>query len=137
MVLSGVVIHTTRGAVPVNERRKTAVLRLLRREESGAAIARWYGIGATVYGGRDEFIAAGEGAPARGVRDGTTSNDRRIAELERQAESHDQLIGKLTIANRERKLAVDLRSVSEDQHFVGIFADRFFLSAYNVPAVCS
>ena len=46
--------------LPVKERRE-AVLRLLRREEPGAAIARRYGVAeATLYRWRDEFLAAGE-----------------------------------------------------------------------------
>jgi transposase len=89
-----------RSEVPANERRE-AVLSLLRREESGAAIARRYGIGeATLYRWRDEFIAAGESALAGGMRNGVATNDRRIVELERQVESRDQVIGELTIANR-------------------------------------
>jgi transposase-like protein len=70
-----------RSEVPVNERRE-AVLSLLRRDESGAAIARRYGIGeATLYRWRDEFIAAGEAALAGGMRNGAPTHDRRSSNL--------------------------------------------------------
>ena len=99
-----------RSEVPVTERRE-AVLSFLRREEPGAVIARRYGVAeATLYRWRDDFLAAGEAALAGSTRDGINSRDRQFAELERQIESRDQVIGELTIANRVlKKLSVRLR----------------------------
>lgn len=92
-----------RSEVPVTERRE-AVLSFLRREEPGAVIARRYGVAeATLYRWRDDFLAAGEAALAGSTRDGIGSRDRQVAELERQIESRDQVIGELTIANRVLK----------------------------------
>ena len=92
-----------RSEVPVNERRE-AVLSLLRREEPAAVIARRCGVAeATLYRRRDDFLAAGEAAMAGSTRNGTSAHDRQIAELERQIESRDQVIGELTIANRVLK----------------------------------
>jgi len=89
--------------LPVKERRE-AVLSLLRREETTAAIARRYGVSEpTLYRWRDEFLAAGEAALANGTRGGSSAHDRQIAELERQIERRDQVIGELTIANRVLK----------------------------------
>jgi transposase-like protein len=85
--------------VPVSQRRE-AVLALLRREETTAAIARRYGVSEpTLYRWRDEFLAGGEAALANG-KGGHSSADRRVAELEQQIEKRDQVIGELTIANR-------------------------------------
>ena len=92
-----------RSDVPVTERRE-AVLSFLRREEPGAVIARRYGVAeATLYRWRDDFLAAGEAALAGSTRDGISSRDRQVTELERQIESRDQVIGELTIANRVLK----------------------------------
>src|SRR6516165_9772192 len=89
--------------LPVTERRE-AVLSLLRREETAIAIARRYGVSEpTLYRWRDEFLAAGEAALAVGTRNGVDPRDRRIAELERQIEQRDQVIGELTIALRVLK----------------------------------
>lgn len=88
--------------VDVKDRRE-AVLSLLRREESAAVIARRIGVSEpTLYRWRDEFLAAGEGALANGSgkQKGADPRDRRIAELERQIEKRDQVIGEYTIANR-------------------------------------
>ena len=106
-----------RSEVPVTERRE-AVLSFLRREEPGAVIARRYSVAeATLYRWRDDFLAAGEAALAGGTRNGTSAHDRQVAELERQIESRDQVIGELTIANRVLKtlgaipLTMDARCV--------------------------
>jgi len=86
-----------RSEVAVSERRD-AVLSFLRREEPGAVIARRYGVAeATLYRWRDEFLAAGEAALAGGTRDGVSAHERQIAELARQIESRDQVIGELPI----------------------------------------
>ena len=90
-----------RSEVPVAERRE-AVLCLLRREESAAVIARRVGVSEpTLYRWRDEFLTAGEAALAssRGKKNADPLR-RRIAELERQIEKRDQVIGEYTIANR-------------------------------------
>jgi transposase len=92
-----------RSEVPVNERRE-AVLSFLRREEPAAVIARRYSVAeATLYRWRDDFLAGGDAALAGGTRNGTSARDRQLAELERQIESRDQVIGELTIANRVLK----------------------------------
>jgi transposase-like protein len=92
-----------RSEVPVAERRE-AVLSFLRREEPAATIARRYGVAeATLYRWRDDFLAAGEAALAGGTRMGSGTRDRQVAELERQIESRDQVIGELTVANRVLK----------------------------------
>ena len=76
----------------------------LDRKESRAVIARRYGVAeATLYRWRDDFLVAGEAALAGGTRNGISAHDRQIAELERQIESRDQVIGELTIANRVLK----------------------------------
>ena len=89
-----------RSEIPVNERRE-AVLSFLRREEPAAVIARRYGVAeATLYRWRDDFLAAGEAALAGRTRNGSSAHNGRMAELERQIESRDQVIGELTVANR-------------------------------------
>ena len=84
----------------VKERRE-AVLSLLRREETAAVIARRHGVAeSTLYRWQDEFVAAGEAALAGSMRNGADPQARQIAELEKQIEKRDQVIGELTIANR-------------------------------------
>jgi len=90
-----------RSEVPVAERRE-AVLGLLRREESAAVIARRIGVSEqTLYRWRDDFLAAGDAAltSSRGKKNADPLR-RRIADLERQIEKRDQVIGEYTIANR-------------------------------------
>jgi transposase len=92
-----------RAELPLSERRQ-AVLSLLRREEPAAVIARRCGVAeATLYRWRDDFLAAGEAALAGGAPNGSSGRDRQLAELERQIESRDQIIGELTVANRVLK----------------------------------
>ena len=92
-----------RSEVPLAERRD-AVLSFLRREEPVAVIARRCGVAeATLYRWRDEFLAAGEAALAGSTRHGVSAHERQVAELERQIEGRDQVIGELTIANRALK----------------------------------
>jgi transposase len=92
-----------RSEIPVGERRE-AVLSFLRREEPVAVIARRYGVAeATLYRWRDDFLAAGEAALAGGTRNGSSLCNRQVAELERQIENRDQVIGELTVANRVLK----------------------------------
>jgi len=85
------------GLTPAKKRE--AILRLLRREETGAKIARRYGISEqTLYRYRDAFLEHG----LSGLRTGGAGNGEaaRIKELERALAERDQVIGELTIANR-------------------------------------
>ncbi len=95
-----------RSDVSIPDRRE-AVLSLLKREEPAAAIARRVGVSEpTLYRWRDDFLAAGEAAlsSTKGKGDGQA---RRIAELEKEIERRDQVIGEYTIANRILKKASD------------------------------
>ena len=89
--------------------RREAVLCLLRREGPAAVIARRVGVSEpTLYRWRDEFLAAGESALASKTKHGKSDpRDRRIAELEREVERRDQVIGEYTIANRILKKLSD------------------------------
>ena len=79
------------------------VLKLLRREESAAKLARRYGISEqTLYRYRDRFLESGK-AGLSGDRDA----EARIKELEKQVEEREQVIGELTIANRILKKTSD------------------------------
>jgi transposase-like protein len=87
--------------------RREAVLRLLRREEPAALIARRVGVSEpTLYRWRDEFLSGGEQAlTAKAGK--SDPRDKRIAELEREVERRDQVIGEYTIANRILKKLSD------------------------------
>ena len=86
-----------RSEVSVGQRRE-AVLSLLRREEPAAKIARRFGVSEpTLYRWRDEFLAGGEAALSGGKGN---EQQQRIAELQKEIEQRDQVIGELTIANR-------------------------------------
>ena len=79
--------------------RREAVLALLRREEPVATLARRFGVSEqTLHRWRDDFLAAGEAALSGGKSG--RGQQQRIAELEKQIEGRDQVIGELTIANR-------------------------------------
>ena len=79
--------------------RREAVLALLRREEPAAKLARRFGVSEqTLHRWRDEFLTAGEAALSGGKNG--NGQQHRIAELEKEIEGHDQVIGELTIANR-------------------------------------
>ena len=83
------------------EQRAEAVLSLLRREESGVKIARRYGISEpTLYRYRDLFLEAGKAGLASGSGGAGDPNRREVAELQKQLEQRDQVIGEITIANR-------------------------------------
>ena len=88
-----------RSDVSIADRRE-AVLSLLRREEAAAVIARRVGVSEpTLYRWRDEFLAGGEQAlSAKSCK--SDPRDRRIADLEKEIERRDQVIGEYTIANR-------------------------------------
>ena len=90
----------------VPERRK-AVLSLIRSEEPVTVLARRYGISeGTLYRWRDDFLAAGEAALADG-RNKADARDRQIAELKKDLNERDKVIGELTIANRILKKTAD------------------------------
>lgn len=90
-----------RSDVSVPQRRE-AVLALLRREEPAAKLARRYGVSEqTLHRWRDDFLSAGEAALSGGKNG--SGQQRRIAELEKEIEGRDQVIGELTIANRVLK----------------------------------
>jgi transposase-like protein len=89
------------------EQRREAVLALLRREEPAAQLARRYGISEqTLYRWRDEFLAAGEAALAKG-KNGADARDQEIKELKAELEERTLTIGELAAANRIlKKLSV-------------------------------
>jgi len=82
------------------EQRREAVLALLRREEPAASLARRYGISEqTLYRWRDDFLAAGEAALAKG-KSGVDGRDQQIKELKAELEERTLTIGELAAANR-------------------------------------
>jgi len=82
------------------EQRREAVLALLRREEPAAQLARRYGISEqTLYRWRDEFIAAGEAALAKG-KNGVDAREQEIKELKAELEERTLTLGELAAANR-------------------------------------
>jgi len=81
-------------------RQLEAVMGLLCREETGGRLALRYGISEnTLYRLRDDFLEGGKAglASRRGKGD---PRDREIAELRKDLEERDRVIGELTIANR-------------------------------------
>ena len=87
--------------------RRELVLSLLRREEAAGGLARRYGISEnTLYRWREEFITGGEAALANG-KCKADSRDRQMAELKKQLDERDKVIGELTIANRLLKKTAD------------------------------
>ena len=89
--------------------RREAVLSLLRQEEPTHVLARRVGVSEhTLRRWQDEFLAGGEAALAdNGGKSSGDPRDRRIAELQRQVEERDQVIGEYTIANRILKKLSD------------------------------
>ncbi|MBI2806963.1 MAG: helix-turn-helix domain-containing protein [Planctomycetes bacterium] len=82
------------------KQRREAVLSLLRREEPAAQLARRYGISEqTLYRWRDDFLAAGEAALAKG-KNGVDARDQEIRALKAELEERTLTIGKLAAANR-------------------------------------
>ena len=87
--------------------RKEAVLALLRKDESGEALARRYGVSsATLYAWRDAFLMGAEAGLSNGKGKGDPKV-RRIEELEKELVERDRVIGELTIANRVLKKMAD------------------------------
>lgn len=95
-----------RTRLSVNERLE-AVMSLLRREESGAKIARRYGISEpTLYRYRDQFLSGGKTAlSSAGGK--TDERDRKVERLSKDLAERDRVIGELTIANRILKKTSD------------------------------
>ena len=89
-----------RSNLSVNERAE-AVMALLRREESGAQIARRCGVSEqTLYRWRDQFLEGAKSGLASGAGGSSASGNRKVEELESKVEERDQVIGELTVANR-------------------------------------
>ena len=85
--------------------KREAVLKLLRREETAAKIARRYRISEATLGRyRDAFLDGGLKALQDGKRD---VSEEKIKELKKQLGQRDQVIGELTIANRILKKSAD------------------------------
>ena len=80
-------------------RKIEAVMKLLRREEPAAKIARRYSISEqTLYRYRDIFLESGKSGLANGK--GKTTEDGQIRHLKQELADRDQVINELTIANR-------------------------------------
>ena len=81
--------------------KQEAIMKLLRREEPAAVLARRYGVSEqSLYRWRDEFLDGGKAALVGGNSGGGDGQSKRIQELERELATRDQVIGELTIANR-------------------------------------
>jgi len=80
--------------------RREIILSLLRREEPAKVLARRHGISEnTLYHWRDDFLTGGEAALVNG-KGKADPRERQIAELKKQLDERDKIIGELTIANR-------------------------------------
>ena len=89
------------------EKRREAVLALLRHEEPAEIVARRYGVSAnTLYSWRDLFLESGLAGLTHGKGKGD-GDVRRIHELEKELAERDRVIGELTIANRILKKTAD------------------------------
>lgn len=82
------------------EQVQEVVLKLLRREEPAAVLAKRHGVTeATLYRWRDRFIEGGKAALANGQA-GSTDQSLRIAQLERQLAERERVVAEMTVANR-------------------------------------
>jgi len=89
------------------QQRAEIVMALLRREEPAAVLAKRYGISdKTLYRWRDEFINAGT-TGISSTKANVRADAKRIAELEKEVEERDRVIGELTIANRILKKTLE------------------------------
>ena len=85
--------------------KREAVLKLLRREETAAKVARRYRISEATLGRyRDAFLEGGLKALQDGKRDPVEEQNK---DLRKQLAQRDQVIGELTIANRILKKNTD------------------------------
>ena len=81
------------------------VLAVLRKSEPVAVLARRYGVSdATLHVWKNAFLEGGKTALEPGKSKNDTK-DRKIAELERELQERDCVIGELTIVNRILKKA--------------------------------
>lgn len=81
------------------ETRVEAVLALLRKEESAAALARRYQVSEqTLYRWRDSFLEGGKSWLGKG-EGRVEESSRRIEQLERELSKRAQVIGELSLAN--------------------------------------
>ena len=85
------------------EQKVEVVLKLLRREDSAAKLARRYGISEqTLFRYRDRFLESGK-VGLSGDRDA----EAQIKRLEKDIAERERVIGELTIANRILKKTSD------------------------------
>lgn len=88
------------------ERKTELVLRLLRKEEPAAQIARHAGVSEqSLYRWRDEFLQAGKGGLEGRATLGGLHGE--ATQLRAQLAERDQVIGELTVANRILKKLSD------------------------------
>lgn len=88
------------------EQKTQLVLRLLRKEEPAAQIARHAGVSEqSLYRWRDEFLQGGKRALEGRV--GQAGGNGATAQLQAQLADRDQVIGELTVANRILKKLSD------------------------------
>ena len=81
-------------------KRVEAVLALLRKEDTGAPVARRYGVSEpTLYRWRDDFLAGGQ-AQLESKRGTSNALSKEVSQLRREIETREQVIGELTVANR-------------------------------------
>ena len=80
------------------QKRKEAILALIRKEESASAIARRYGVSEnTLNRWLEAFIKGGIEALSR--KSGGAGRDAEVSRLEKEIELRDRVIGEITIAN--------------------------------------
>jgi transposase-like protein len=82
------------------QEREEVVLRLLRKEEPVAALARRYQVSEqTLYRWRDELLAGGRQALGQKAGSQAQKGQKRIAKLEKEVAQRAQVIGELSLAN--------------------------------------
>ena len=88
--------------------RVEVVLRMLRKEEPIATLARRYGVSeTTLHRWREEFLAGGQAALADRRSKKADAQVAEIARLKKELSRRDQVIGEYTIANRILKKSAD------------------------------